>query len=116
MVDSPRERGDDAQGAEYWRREADRLQGVVDDLRRQIDELTAPTTMTFQGVENGVVYERSIIRIPEDHWEPEVEHNPELASWDWATTGGLCFLLSPLGSAESIRVPIAGGQPVSRRD
>lgn len=111
MSDGPHGRGEDAQGAEYWRREADRLQLVVHELRDRIRELTAPVNMVFQGVEDGVVYERSIIRIPMESWEPEVEHNPDLMSWDWASVGGLCFLLSPSTPA---RVP--SREPVARDD
>lgn len=111
MVDGPRSKGDDAQGAEYWRREADRLQLVVNELRERVEELTAPLNMVFRGVDNGVMYERSIIRIPAEHWEPEVERFPHLASWDWASSGGLCFLVSPVDVAR-----IASREPVARVD
>lgn len=103
MLEEPHGRGDGAQGAEYWRREADRLQLVVNELREEVGALRAPITMVFQGVEDGVAYERSILRIPQERWESEVERFPYLDSWDWAATGGLYFLLSPVSMVGSPR-------------
>jgi hypothetical protein len=103
MVGSPQERGDAAQGAEYWRREADRLQAVVYALKDRIAELTEPIIMVFQGVDGEAAYERSVVRIPEDQWDAVAEQYPHRKSWDWTTTGGLMFLLSPVVTADARR-------------
>jgi hypothetical protein len=101
MVECPQDRGDAAQGAEYWRREADRLQAVVYALEDRIAELTEPIMMVFQGVEDGVAYERSVARFPEEQWDAVAEQYPHRKSWDWTTTGGLMFLLSPVVTADA---------------
>lgn len=102
MIEGPHDRGDEAQGAEYWRREADRLQAVIYGLEYRIEELTSPIQMVFGGVEDGVAYERSVVRIPESMWGDFADQFPHRKSWDWTTTGGLMYLLSPVVAAEVV--------------
>jgi hypothetical protein len=111
MLDGPQRRSEEAQVAEYWRREADRLQRSVYDLVARIEELTAPATMIFQGVEDGVAYERSLMRIPSHAWDVVAERYPHRKSWDWVEASGVCFLLSPVVAVDSRRQ-----DPVGRND
>lgn len=92
-------RGDEAQGAEYWRREADRLQTEVDRLNEEVEAIRNPIRMLFQGVADGRYQERSVIRIHESYRDYAMAQIPYLDSWDWvAADRGLIYFLSPVAS------------------
>lgn len=108
-------RGDVSGCAEYWRREADRLQSVVYDLKAQVAGLRAPITIMYRGVEDGKMVERSIVRIPEERWAEEVERFPQMVSWEWTASDGLMFLFGPPASTVINDVAPSVG-PVARDD
>lgn len=96
MPTGPQERGEDALGVEYWRREAAMHEERIADLEAEIRAMRAPMKFRFRGERDGQYWERDVLRIPEDKWDVALRNKPDLDSWHATIDGGLVFALCPV--------------------
>lgn len=111
----PRMRGDEAQGVEYWRREAATWEQRAAELKAEIHRMNTPRLFRFRGIRGDKMWDRDFYRCSEEMWPLALEKRPYLSSWHTTVDGGVVFALSPADAVAMVAVGSEVGRELEGR-
>lgn len=89
---------DEVKDADYWKAQAEYWQGRANELEADIKAITSPEIIRFRGVDDDVMWQRDLYKMPSRCWDKAVQHQPHIEHWHQVESGSMLLALSPASS------------------
>jgi hypothetical protein len=93
-------RGEEAQGLEYWRREAATWEERATMLEEEIAALKQPLRLVFRSLVDGEIVSRDVVKAGEEFWPGMQEKYPYLKDWSYEVDSGMVYAVNPILEAD----------------